>query len=135
MRYLIGLSLGILLLGGAGVSPASAADAVNLVSTTTRTCIEDTEGFDANLQPTPLPSFLPGGTHFIRVSTHSDSGQGVFNLDGTLSSSFDGTSIRNLGMRGADRSRALNQNGNIAAFDYQRVCTRTATVSFLPQQP
>jgi hypothetical protein len=95
-RRSIGLALMLALLA-AGVQSASAAS-FTFADTTFRSCWEDTEGFDANLQPRPLPSPLPAGTHFIRLTTSSDTGDFILNLDGTFTSTTINTNIRNVGV-------------------------------------
>jgi hypothetical protein len=81
------------------VLPAVAdAETVKFVGTSFRACWEDTEGFTAppDLQPIPLPSGTPPGTHFLRLTTQSNSGTTIFNTDGTVTSTdLISTSIRN----------------------------------------
>jgi hypothetical protein len=176
----------------AGAQSAAAAT-FTFAGTQTRSCLEDTEGFSA-FQPIPLPSPLPGGVHFLRSTTSSDSQTFVLNTDGTYTSTIVGTIIRPAGngqtivshstcngswtfdagplmlhtqgtcaftdtiggtstgtVTGLQSDYQLagtilvrldpdppvietvhvNQNGPTAAFDYQRVCARSATLIFM----
>jgi hypothetical protein len=60
------------------------AQTFTFTSSTQVTCWEDTEGFDANLQPIPVPSPPPMGVHFMRRSHKLASGTTTFNLNGTV---------------------------------------------------
>ena len=85
----LGLSVAIL--------PASAGAATfTFVGTTFRSCWEDTEGFTAppDLQPIPLPSGTPPGTHFLRLTTSANSSTVIFDTSGTLTSTETTTNIR-----------------------------------------
>ena len=86
----LGLSVAIL--------PASAGAATfTFVGTTFRSCWEDTEGFTAppDLQPIPLPSGNPPGTHFLRLTTSANSSTVIFDTNGTVTTTDNiSTSIR-----------------------------------------
>lgn len=74
------------------------AETFKFVGTGFRSCWEDTEGFTAppDLQPIPLPAGNPPGTHFLRLTTQSNSSTVIFNTDGTVTSTgVISTSIRN----------------------------------------
>jgi hypothetical protein len=78
--------------------PARAgAESFTFTGTTFRSCWEDTEGFTAppDLQPIPLPGGTPPGTHFLRLTTGSNSGTVTLNTDGTVTTTSQSTTIRN----------------------------------------
>ena len=59
------------------------------------TCWEDTAGFDANLQPNPLPANPPPGSiNFIRQTHGADFSVLTFNADGTFTSQGTTSTIR-----------------------------------------
>ena len=66
----------VLVLSVAVLPAVAAAETFKFVGTSFRACWEDTEGFTAppDLQPNPLPSGNPAGTHFLRLTTQSNSG-------------------------------------------------------------
>ena len=91
-------ALTVLALSVAALPAVAGAATFTFVGTTFRACWEDTEGFTAppDLQPNPLPSGNPLGTHFVRLITQANSGTTVFNTDGTVTSTdIISTSIRN----------------------------------------
>jgi hypothetical protein len=182
----------VLALLAAGAQSAAAAT-FTFAGTQTRSCWEDTEGFDA-FQPKPLPAPLPGGIHFLRFTTSSDSQTFALNTDGTYTSTIVATILRTVGngqtlvshstcngtwtfdagplilhtqgtcaftdtIGGTSTGTAtglqsdyqlagtilvrldpdppvieavhVNQNPPTPAFDYQRVCARSATLIFM----
>ena len=91
-------ALSALVLSIAVLPALAGAETFKFMGTTFRSCWEDTEGFTAppDLQPIPLPSGNPPGTHFLRLTTQSNSGTTAFNSDGTVTGSdITSTSVRN----------------------------------------
>lgn len=91
-------ALTALVLSLATAPAPSGAETFKFLGTGFRSCWEDTEGFTAppDLQPIPLPPGNPPGTHFLRLTTQSNSAIVTFNTDGTVTSTdVISTSIRN----------------------------------------
>jgi hypothetical protein len=79
----------------AAVASPAHAQSVQFQASVQRTCVEDTAGFDANLQPNPLPANPPAGsTNFIRQTSGADFTMYTFNGDGTFSTQGTSTNIR-----------------------------------------
>jgi hypothetical protein len=76
--------------------PAS-AQSFTFISSTHATCWEDTEGFDASLQPKPVPNPPPAGTHFLRFTDAVTTGTSTFNVDGSFTAQDQTSSIRSSG--------------------------------------
>jgi hypothetical protein len=71
------------------------AQSVQFQASIQRTCLEDTAGFDANLQPNPLPANPPpGSVNFIRRTHTSELYVLTFNADGSFTSQGSTTTIR-----------------------------------------
>lgn len=116
----------------AALPAVAAAETFKFVGTTFRSCWEDTEGFTAppDLQPIPLPSGNPPGTHFLRLTTSSNSGTTVFNTDGTLTSTdVNSTTIRNTTTSRVGVSEVACQGTWILDAAAQRINT-TSTCNF-----
>ena len=94
--HLRSLTMGVIALACAALAGPSAAFAqtFTFTSSTQVTCWEDTEGFDANLQPIPVPSPPPMGVHFMRRSHGVTAGTTTFNLNGTVTQLTQSSTIR-----------------------------------------
>jgi hypothetical protein len=133
MLRLIGLTLILMLLIGLSAQLA-VADGFTFASTAFSSCWEDTEGFDANLQPKPIPSPTPAGTHFAQLTMKTDTGQVVLNLDGTVTSTFTTTNLHDVGVGNNQFSISHSTCPGTWTFDpatqtlhTQYTCTFTST--------
>ncbi len=85
-RSILATAIGLSLVALAGQSQAQS---VQFQGSVQSTCWEDTAGFDASLQPNPLPvSPPPGSTNFLRRSHSADFT--VYTLDAALNISSTG---------------------------------------------
>jgi hypothetical protein len=94
--YLRSITIGAIALACAALAGPSVvfAQTFTFTSSTQVTCWEDTEGFDANLQPIPVPSPPPMGVHFMRRSHGVVTGTTTFNLNGTVTQATQSSTTR-----------------------------------------
>jgi hypothetical protein len=94
--HLRSITINVIALACAAVAGPSVgfAQTFTFTSSTQVTCWEDTEGFDANLQPIPVPSPPPMGVHFMRRSHALRSGTWTFNLNGTVTEQTQSSTTR-----------------------------------------
>jgi hypothetical protein len=102
----------------ANTSPAF-AQSFTFVSSTHATCWEDTEGFDANLQPKPVPTPPPAGAHFLRLTDAVTTGTSTYSVDGSFTTQ--------------DQTSSIRSSGNTLVGQSHSTCTGTFTFNAADQ--